>query len=187
MFKYHSQEKYGAYNIIDGWIVKFFPYDKYEKRNNLKELEGGNKLPEEIVKVDLKYIDNETNITTPLELWAGFIGLEQNKKNFALTPKISWMIRKKDVDNSILTQKLESDNKRILIRVKEFPTELLYLKEIEVLKIEFLNEINIPDEFANVKVKRMDLSGKIEDSEIERILKMFPNSQITINKKLIKE
>mgnify|MGYP004702857089 FL=1 len=25
MFKYHSQKKYGAPNIIDGWIVKFFP------------------------------------------------------------------------------------------------------------------------------------------------------------------
>ncbi len=24
MFKYHSQEKYGAPNMIDGWIVKFF-------------------------------------------------------------------------------------------------------------------------------------------------------------------
>ena len=27
MFKYHSQKRYGAPNIIDGWIVKFFPYD----------------------------------------------------------------------------------------------------------------------------------------------------------------
>ena len=55
MFKYHSQKRYGAPNIIDGWIVKFFPYDKEGKRNNLQQLEGRNCLPDEIVKVDVKY------------------------------------------------------------------------------------------------------------------------------------
>lgn len=84
MFKYHSQEKYGAPKIIDGWIVKFFPYDKNDKPNNLNELKGSNNLPEEIVKVDLKNIEvsGDSTKTTPLELWAGFIGLEQNSKDF---------------------------------------------------------------------------------------------------------
>ena len=193
MFKYHSQKNYGAPNIIDGWIVKFFPYDKDGKRNNLKELEGrGGNLPEEIVKADLKYIDSETGVETPLELWAGFIGLEQNMENFALTPKIGWMIRKKDIDNIGLKQKLEADNKTtgwgggISIRVKEFPNELLSLKEIESIEIAFLNEITIPDEFANVKVKNLKLSGKITDTEINRIIKMFPNSQISINGEYVK-
>jgi hypothetical protein len=102
MFKYHSAKKY-APNIIDGWFVKFFPYDRDGKRNNLKELTQGDNLPEEIVKVDLKYITlyNGEEIEIPLELWAGFIGLEQNSKDFTLTPKISWMIRKKDVDKKL--------------------------------------------------------------------------------------
>jgi hypothetical protein len=193
MFKYHSLKQYGAPKIIDGWIVKFFPYDKDGKRNNLKELTGSEKLPEEIVKVDLKYINTETGVTTPLELWAGFIGLEQNKENFALTPKISWMIRKKDVDNLGLKLRLESDSKKsdkgwggnISIRVKEFPTALLFLKEVESLKIDFLNEISIPDELANVKIKHLQLSGKIDESEIARIIKMFPDSRIMINRNLV--
>ena len=192
MFKYHSQEKYGAPNIIDGWIVKFFPYDKDGRRNDLKKLEGtGGNLPEEIVKVDLKYIDIETEVTTPLELWAGFIGLEQNRGNFALTPKIGWMIRKKDVGNIGLTEKLKSDSKQsgygrgISIRVKEFPEELLSLIEAEDIEIQFLDKITIPDEFAKVKVKNLKLSGKIEEAEIERIIRMFPNSRITINGELV--
>ena len=84
MFKYHSQKRYGAPNIIDGWIVKFFPYDKEGKRNNLKQLEGRNCLPDEIVKVDVKYQEVYPDAVkeTPLEFWAGFIGLEQNNKTF---------------------------------------------------------------------------------------------------------
>jgi len=191
MFKYHSQEKYGAPNIIDGWIVKFFPYDKDGKRNNLKKLTGSKTLPEEIVKVDLKHIDSETGITTPLELWAGFVGLEQNMKNYALTPKISWMIRKKDVENTGLKQKLNSDSKTtglgggIAIRVKDFPMEILTIEETGKIEIEFLDQIIIPDEFATVKVKYLKLSGKIDKAGINRILKMFPDSQIKINGDLV--
>jgi hypothetical protein len=190
MFKYHSKRQYGSPKIIDGWIVKFFPYDKDGKRNNLKNLQGMNSsdnLPEEIVKVDLKYVDAETNITTPLELWAGFVGLEQNSENFALTPKIGWMIRKKDIDNIGLKQSLESQSGRISIRVKEFPMELLSIKEIEEIEIEFLDKINIPDELANNTVENLILTGKINETEIERLITMFPNSQIVINGKLKKE
>ena len=190
MFKYHSRKKYGAPKIIDGWIVKFFPYDKDDKRNNLQNLKGINcsdNLPEEIVKVDLTYIDSETGVVTPLELWAGFVGLEQSIENFALTPKIGWMIRKKDVNKTGLIQSLELDNKMggISIRVKEFPKELLFLKEIENIEIEFLDEVIIPDEFANVKVKNLGLTGKIKNEEIERVVKLFPESRIVINGKLV--
>jgi len=85
--------------VINGWSVKFFPYDKKGKRNNLKELNSSYNLPEEIAKVDLDYFEvGLTGDTTkiPLELWAGFVGLEQNNSDFTLTPVIGWMIRKKD-------------------------------------------------------------------------------------------
>jgi hypothetical protein len=180
MFKYHLEEY--EPDIIDGWIVKFFPYDKYGNRNNLNLLIGydGN-LPEEIVKVDLQSIDIKTGEIIPLELWAGFFGLEQNSKNYALTPKIGWMIRKKDVNQTDLVQKLERRDGRFEIRVKEFPTALLSLKEIEYIYIYFLDEIIIPDEFANVKIKELYLSGKITEAGIERIIKMFPDTHIIIN------
>jgi hypothetical protein len=190
IFKYHSQKKYGAPDIIDGWMVKFFPYDKDGKRNDLKQLYRSANLPEEIVKVDLKYIDTETGVTTPLELWAGFIGLEQNMENFTLTPKIGWMIREKDVDRKGLIKKIESDNRPgwgTRIRVKEFPTELLSFKEIHRIEIEFLDKIMIPDEFEKVKVSELILSGKIDILEIQRLKKMFSNSKLIINGKRITE
>jgi len=95
MFKYHSQKKYGAPKIINGWIIKFFPYDKTGKRNNLKKLVGTSMLPDEIVKVGFKQhiIDDYGNQETKLlELWSGFVGLKQNKENFALRPEIGWLI-----------------------------------------------------------------------------------------------
>jgi hypothetical protein len=107
MFKYHTQKKYGAPKIIDGWIVKFFPYDKKGKRNDLKKLLDNYSLPEEMVKVDFKYIESNGVHTEELmlEIWAGFIGLEQNPETFSLTPKISWMVRKKEINPTSIDPK----------------------------------------------------------------------------------
>ena len=189
MFKYHSQKQYGAPKIIDGWIVKFFPYDKDGKRNNLKKLEGGGNLPEEIVKVDLKYIESfgDSTRTTPLELWAGFIGLEQNSNDFTLTPKIGWMIRKKDIDNFGLKHQFERKAKDnfmgsgISIRVQEIPSTIFELKEIKNLEISFTDSILIPDKLKEIKIEKLKLSGKIDKSEIERISKIFPDTELIIN------
>jgi hypothetical protein len=178
----------GSATIINGWITKFFPYGSNGERKSLRRIESSGDLPEEIVKVDLLYYDTTTGVSTPLELWAGFFGLDQNMENFALTPKIGWMIKRADPENSDLAKKLESNGKNpysISIRVMEFPPALLYLNRIDYLTIDFINEITIPDEFAGVYVRYLNLSGKIERKEINRIIKMFPDSRITINGKIV--
>lgn len=109
MFKYHTLKQYGAPNVIDGWIVKFFPYDKDGKRNNLQTLIGGDNLPDEIVKVDVDYYDltgENPDEKVPLEIWAGFFGLEQRRGDLAFTPKIGWMVRKKNTRLNELRQVL---------------------------------------------------------------------------------
>lgn len=189
MFKYHSSKNYGIPQIIDGWVVTFFPYDKDGIRNNLKELNDEKSLPEEIVKVNISYFDEKIRQTIPLELWAGFVGLKQNKENFALTPKISWMIRKKDVGNLSQKRRLKELSKDsfegINIRVKEVPEHLLELKEIERLNIVFVDKIIIPNELGKIKIKVLTLSGKIDKSEIKRIRGMFPDTELLINAKYI--
>lgn len=193
MFKYHTQKKYGAPNIIDGWIVKFFPYDKDGKKNSLQQLEGTNSLPEEIVKVDVEYLEvyNDTMIKTPLEIWAGFVGLKQNTDNFALRPQIGWMVRKKDVDKNGVKSRLKADAQTegmgggISLRVKEFPAILLELEEIKELELRFIDTINIPDEFSKVKIDNMALYGKITEEEIEHLKVLFPKTGIVVNRKLV--
>ena len=86
MFKVHHSNLCGAGNIIDGWIIKFFPYSANGERNDLKILPGRVNLPDEIVKVDLKHIS-------------------QNPNTFALKPEIGWMIKKKDIGDSKLDNK----------------------------------------------------------------------------------
>ena len=195
MFKYHTPEnQIYPPNIIDGWIVKFFPYDKDGKRNDLvsvnKEAMRGHNLPDEIVKVDIKHIEvlpSGESITTMLELWAGFIGLEQDRKTFALTPRTGWMIRKKDVQDVGLQQKFESESKGygIHIKVKEVPPAMLELKHISNLRIDFTDGIDIPDKMKYIKIDNLRLGGEISEEETRRIKEMFPESNLNINGKVI--
>jgi hypothetical protein len=190
MFKYHSKDIPcgGPIVTIDGWIVKFFPYNASGKRNDLETLSSNANLPEEIVKVDLLYCDQETEITTPLELWAGFFGLEQNIKNYALTPKIGWIIRKKDVEQIGLQQKYEYDLKTrgaIEIRVKEIPEAIFKLTEIKNLAIQFIGDVIIPDRLAEIKIQKLSIEGKIDKSEEARIRQLFPDTEVTITNRVV--
>jgi len=193
MFKYHDQKKYGAPRVFDGWIVKFYPYNTNGKRNGLKEIKGIDGLPSEIVKVDLTYkrIDKSGETETiPLELWAGFTGLKQNDETFALKPEIGWMIRKKDIERESLRMKLDVDNRQegafggIQIRVSKVPKELLELKKMKSLRIDFIDRIDIPNEMADIVIEELELNGKIFDLEIQRLEKLFPNTLLKINGKL---
>lgn len=187
MFKYHSQEEYGAPHIIDGWIVKFYPYDKHGKRNKLDKLIGGNSLPEEIVKVDIKYIITDGVHTTSmlLELWAGFIGLEQNPNNFALTPKISWMLKVKDTEQLNLQRKIEIDNtphwSGIELRIIDAPDVLKNFNVIYTLGLEFKKDVFIPNWMKDIQIGRLNIEGKISSQEKQKIINWFPNTDLNIN------
>ncbi|MEO3404158.1 DUF4419 domain-containing protein [Mucilaginibacter sp. CAU 1740] len=191
MFKYHSEGKCGAPTIIDGWIVKFFPYDKDGKRMGLKEIAGAGSLPNEIVKVDLEYQlgDGAGNFgKTPLELWAGFVGLKQNNKTFGLRPEIGWMIRKKDTTavSPLLVDQLKQQNNGytwggIILRSKNVPPELFHIGPIKQLEIFFTNGVHIPNQMADIKVEQFKIHGDIDAAETERIQKLMPGTKLIIN------
>lgn len=187
MFKIHDTGPIGCSpssangkRYFDGWIVKFFPYDNEGNRNDLHQIEDHIELPDEIVKTDLKYqiiLPNGAILTIPLELWAGFIGLEQDPATFALTPTIGWMIRKKEQDQKMVQQMLSDPNQgEISIRVKHFPNELLSVPAISSLSLTFIDKIEIPDELAQIKISDLSLYGQISSQEKKRLIQLFANT-----------
>jgi len=191
MFKYHTKKTCGAPTMVDGWIVHFFPYNKLGKRNNLDSLSLKETLPDEIVKVDLDYEAIEGNgsiASTPLELWAGFVGLKQNDNDFMLKPEIGWMIKKKDdVPNVTLIGQLKKEAAStnpyggIVIRAKTIPKEVLAIGPIHTLEVYFTGDIQVPDEMANIKIDELRVHGNITAAGEKRLRKMMPNTHLFIN------
>lgn len=185
MFKIHKANQAYKSDKIDGWFVKFYPYDKNGKRNSLDTLSGSANLPDEICKVDILYqtlspTDASVTQTVPLEIWAGFIGLKQNNKSFNLKPEIGWMIKRTDSVNKEVVKQLASKDD-IEIRVRTVPKEILALKKIKKLSIYFIENIVVPDEMKNIRIEKLNLNGKISDKEMQRIFNLFPNTEVIIN------
>jgi hypothetical protein len=198
IFKFHKQKQYGAPDRIDGWMVKFFPYGKDGKRNNLAEIIGTDNLPDEIVKVDLLHIEEGPGYRkeTPLELWAGFIGLEQNMTVFSLKPHIGWLIRKKDENDDALLVRLNKINvppvtedgityfpgHGIALNVKSFPPILFKMEKIYQLHLSYADKIDIPDNIGEIEIMKLELDGDITPEGEARIKALLPNTTICINR-----
>ena len=190
MFKWHTQKEYGAPNIIDGWIVKFFPYDKDGKRFNLKTLTRDSNLPEEISKVDVRFIElleDGTKEETMIELWGGFMGLKQDTNTYELTPKIGWMVKKQDDSLVVESVKKRMSYSELEMKVKEVPVVLKKLDSIPSLSLYFKDEVVFPEWMKTKKIKFLYVEGKISDEEKDKILGWYPNTEIILKRKGKKE
>ncbi len=188
MFKYHSIKQYGARELIDGWIVKLYPYYENGTRSNFRGFNNASNLPSEMVKVDVVYNDVTSSgetITTPLEVWAGFTGLTQDEKTFALKPQIGWMVRKKDPKfyPHLVEQLKDKDGVfgGIHIRVNTIPKEILGLTNIKTLSLDFMGDILIPEEMGKINIEALNLKGTITQAEARRIINLLPKTRVNIN------
>ena len=187
MFKWHTQKEYGTTNVIDGWIVKFFPYDNYGKRFDLKTLTRDSSLPDEMAQADVRFIEinpDGTKVETMVELRGGFMGLEQNATNYALTPKIGWVVRKKvDVDRAVIAKMERSlrNEGELCLKVKEIPTALSKLDTISDLELQFSGRVHFPDWMKDKKIGELWVYGDISPEERAKLLQWYPMTKLHIN------
>lgn len=183
MVKSHTEKKYGSPTTINGWIVKFFPYTKEGKKTDLKPISKIDNLASELVKVPFILKDVKNNKSYKMEFWAGFVGLNQNKQDFTLTPEIGWAINNNDKfnpENSEFKFDTKIDNLSIS-NIEEIPDDIYSLQIIDNLHLNFLNNINISEELAKITILNLELNGKITSEEIVRIKNLFPNTTLKIN------
>lgn len=183
MFKWHTQKEYGAPNIIDGWIVKFFPYDKDGKRFDLKTLTRDSSLPDEVAEVDVRFVEiyeDGSSTETMIELYGGFVGLEQNPENYALTPKIGWKVMKKD-DTSTIEKMKDYMKYGLELKVKEVPEVLGKLGGIPSLTLYFKDSVRFPEWMKDVKIDHLRVVGEISKEERKKLLEWYSSSTLRLN------
>lgn len=183
MVKAHTEKKYGSPTTIDGWIIKFFPYTKEGKRSGLKPITKIDNLAAELVKVPFILEDVPNNKSYKMEFWGGFVGLSQNKADFTLKPEIGWCINNVntfDPKKSKFSYETEMDDLSVS-NIDSVPEDIYSLKKIGFLHLNFLNDIVIPAELTNISIENLELNGKINDGEVERLIKLFPKTKLKIN------
>ena len=166
---------------LDGWLLKLFPD---ENGRTLDRVAHTEEMPSERVRVGFKYriIDparGTVKSETPMELWAGFIGAEEDTVTNTITPKIGWLVRQTESDDDVLNDmKKKDEDWGIELRVREVPEILSRLEHIKRLTLVFTDEVVLPDWFYRLTIDRLRIEGKMTGEVKARILEHFPKAII---------
>ena len=171
---------------LDGWFLKFFPNALGETSDSVI---WNTDMPQEMVRVSFRQVltDPDTGVpldTIPMQLWAGFVGVEEDAKTRALTPKIGWLARIADEESDEVARLKEQDKhmKKLYIDMgkgQEVPHVLSKLDHINALQLDFWeNPVVIPEWLDKIPIDELRIMGKLTDKKEAQLRKRFPKADI---------
>jgi len=191
MFKIHTKEEYGNPKVIDGWITKFYPYDIKGNKILSTELSGLDVesifeiLPNEIQIIDfihrVKGVSGEIIKETPMEYWAGFLGLTQDEETFCLRPEMGWFVshrterKPKDFPYGGC-----EDTSREYFALEDFPEELLDGRDYGELMLHYKEDIKYPENIDDLSVGLLFMNGKISEVNKRDLKSRFQNKKTNL-------
>ena len=166
---------------IDGWCVALFPFLDGERRRLDKCYKDATK-DSEMTRGKFYYhrmFPDGTYETFPMELWSGFIGVEEDKETFALMPKIGWFVRQSDEEEENLDRLRKQDKyDGIHLMVDVVPDILMKLEHIHRFVIRFTGDIELPEWLGNIDIDELIVYGKVANKEKKRLKELFGNIKI---------
>ena len=171
---------------LDGWFLKFFPNELGETKDSVM---WDVDMPQEMVSVSFLHVltDPDTGEpidTIPMQLWAGFVGIEEDAKTYALTPKIGWLARIGDEESDELGRYKEQNKyggsiSIDLSRGQEVPIALSKMEHIRTLHLDFWNSpVVIPKWLDKIPIDKLHIMGEFTDEEEALLRQRFPNVMI---------
>ena len=166
---------------LDGWLLNFFPDENGQTLTNVPYTKS---MPSERVRVGFEYrilnpVQGTVVSETPMELWAGFVGAEEDTVTNTLTPKIGWLVRVAESDDDVLNDLKKKDKDwGIDLRVKDVPEFLSKLQHIKRLSLTFTDAVVLPGWLNRLTIDSFTIRGKMTEAEKAEIRKRFPKVKI---------
>ena len=170
---------------LDGWFLKFFPNELGETPDSVV---WNHDMPQEMVRVSFRQVltDPDSGMpldTIPMQLWAGFVGVEEDAKTYALSPKIGWLARIADEESDEVARLKEQDkHMELYIHIskdQEVPRALSKLDHIRSLRLDFWdNPVVIPEWLDKIQIDKLRIMGKLTQEEEAQLRQRFPKAEI---------
>lgn len=179
--------------MLDGWFLTFFP-DKWFGVPR-EEVAWTSSMANEMVSVPFNQVythpvTNEEVEVVPMELWAGFVGVEVDSVTQAFTPKIGWLARVSDPEAEEVARLEEETKFQVLYysmsKDQPTPPEILSkMSHIRSLDLNYGDEVpvNVPEWMDSLSIERLEIYGSLTDEEEARLRQRFPNADIKNRKK----
>ena len=185
MFKIHTKDVYGSPEMVDGWILKFFPYDATGERVSINELnvEYLDSMAAETVSVPFKLElrDSDATVIESRDMCfvGGFVGLSQDDSSLALRPEIAWIVAEEEKEQREIK---DEQYTRVMYRNMDFfPPEILKVPSLAGVYFHIRTPFEIPEAIKEVEIESFDLSGKVPDEMPDRIHALLPKARISVD------
>ena len=170
---------------LDGWFLKFFPNGLGETPDKVI---WDTDMPQEMVRVSFNHVLTHPDTgmpldTIPMQLWAGFVGVEEDANTHALMPKIGWLARIADEEaDEVARLKEENKHTTLYFSIKkdqEVPIALSKMDHIRSLRLDFWdNPVVIPEWLDKIKIDKFSILGKLTEEEEAQLRQRFPKAEI---------
>ena len=148
---------------LDGWFLKFMPYDKDGKPTPSKVPHNYNNFPKQMSSVPVKYIEVDTLTgqvlqTIPLEMTGGIAGYMADENNCVSFP-LGWAVNRSEAEKNI--ERLEKQSSSwVTLRVSKVPEELRAVKHYDWLELQFIDKVEIPEWMDTMDIEDLVVKGR---------------------------
>ena len=178
-----SQEKS---TMLDGWFLTLFPDSAGMVKDSVRW--DYRDMPTEMVRVGFKYKKitprGDVLSETPMELWAGFVGMDSDPYTQALTPRIGWLVRTSNEDEELVHKFYMADRHYGGIKltgITEVPLALTQIEHIKRLTLEFEGgKVVLPDWFTKLQIDELVIKGQMTEGEADDLNRQMPKTIIDV-------
>ena len=172
--------------MLDGWFLKLFPDKDGEVLDSIPY--DYRYMPSEMVRVSFKYKMVDANglvlSETPMELWAGFVGIDLNDATQALSPRIGWLVRTSNEEEELVQKFYTADQYYGGIKlenVSEVPLALTQIERIRSLSITFAQgKVTLPEWFYQLAINKLVINGQLSEAQEAKLRSVF-GERVSIN------
>ena len=169
---------------LDGWFLKFMPYDKDGKPTPATVPHNYNKFPKQMASVPVKYIEVDPQTgriinTITLEMTGGIAGYMADE-NDCVSFHLGWTVDESEADRNM--KMLNDADGWVELEISKVPEELKAVEHYDVLELRFKDKVEIPDWFYDMDIDQLIIRGKVSSAQKKKLEERFGEDNVTIRR-----
>lgn len=154
--------------LLDGWFLKFLPYDKNGNRMPRRVEYTFDGYPEQMASVPALYlvlnpVTGNIIESVNLKLSGGIAGYVSDTATCGISFQIGWAVQR--ADGYELADKLKNHSGTLDLRVAKVPEELRAIPHFDNLRLRFTGKVVIPEWMDDMDIQFLHVQGELSDAE----------------------
>ena len=160
---------------LDGWFLKLMPFDKKGRTPESVDYDTPDMKPNVVSTPFICQREGEAE-SLKMSMHAGLVGIDVDGDANTMRPRIGWMISEEKAESELTLRDLmnkEIDYYEPDFKLTEVPEMFKEIEFLRGLHLEFMDELDLPDWFADVKVDEIVIDGVFTSKYVRQLKNLF--------------